>query len=91
MIDMLPKPIETSHELAAELMKHPDMPLTIVCMGHNYDADHDRSSHGPIKIGIWQTNYSKSPKHLFVGEILSDHINGVPIEEWLFKPEYVRI
>ena len=85
----IPEPIINSHDLANELLKHPNMPLTIVCMGHHYDADHHGHSHGPIRIGTWKTNYRDSPRHLFLGEIIDTKINGEQVD-WLFNPQYTR-
>lgn len=59
----------TSHELAKELLKLPNLPVGLMVNGNSYSSFRDRTSHGPVQIGKGLLGY-KNHEHIVIGDML---------------------
>jgi hypothetical protein len=64
-----------SHELANELLKHPNLPVVLFVNNHYYHSVYDKGSHGKLKIDLLKYynkeddiimgNFGDDEKHYF--------------------------
>ena len=69
----------TSHELAALLLQHEDLPVSMLVFGHQYLSEYHDGSHGPMALAITQANFAggKSQKYLTITTALDfRHMRG---------------
>lgn len=62
----------TSHELARALLDGPDLPVATYASGNTYMSANDRTSHGPLKVGLLETY---AGQHIVIGDISKRRIN----------------
>lgn len=68
-----------SHDLATELLKHENLPVSLVALGHTYSSLNHSGSHGHLKLCIGKNNYGI--EHIFIGHMMYDMIEDGKVKE----------